>query len=89
MFDATSSYMDPLNLEGEKQIQIAVFMTGFDSVTHGNDEYILLTSPDSLPGDYHRFYQLPNDTRTLDELMGVMELAEEYSAFPYVSRSLG
>jgi hypothetical protein len=89
MFDTTSPYMNLLIPERERQVQIAVFMTGFDSVTHGNDEYILLTSPDSIPGDYHRFYQLPNDTRTLDELIGVMQVAEEYSTFPYVSRSLG
>jgi len=71
-----------------KEVQLAVFMTGFDSVTHGNDEYILLTAPSTTPGDYHRFYQLPNDTRTLKELIGVMEVAEEFNEFPFVSRSL-
>lgn len=87
MFDTTSPYLIIPALE--KQMQLAVFMTGFDSVTHGNDEYILLTSPHTAPGGYHQFYQLPNDTRTLKELMGVMEVAGEFNEFPFVSRSLG
>jgi hypothetical protein len=88
MYDTTSPYLNLVIPTVEKQMQLAVFMTGFDSVTHGNDEYILLTSPTTSPGDYHQFYQLPNDTRTLKELMGVMEVAEEYNEFPFVSRSL-
>jgi hypothetical protein len=88
MNDTTSPYLNLVIPVMEKQMQLAVFMTGFDSVTHGNDEYILLTSPNTSPGDYHRFYQLPNDTRTLKELMGVMEVAEEFNVFPYVSRSI-
>jgi hypothetical protein len=88
MFDTTSPYLNLVIPALEKQMQLAVFMTGFDSVTHGNDEYILLTSPTTVPGDYHRFYQLPNDPRTLKELIGVMEVAEEYNEFPYVSRSI-
>lgn len=88
MYDTTSPYLNLVIPTMEKQMQLAVFMTGFDSVTHGNDEYILLTSSNTSPGDYHRFYQLPNDTRTLKELIGVMEVAEEYNEFPFVSRSL-
>jgi hypothetical protein len=88
MYDTTSPYLNLVIPAMEKQMQLAVFMTGFDSVTHGNDEYILLTSPNTSPGDYHRFYQLPNDTLTLKELIGVMEVAEEFNVFPYVSRSL-
>ena len=86
MYDTTSPYLVITAME--KQMQLAVFMTGFDSVTHGNDEYILLTSPNTSPGDYHRFYQLPNDSRTLNELIGVMAVAEEYNVFPYVNRSI-
>lgn len=88
MHDTTSPYLSLVIPTMVKEVQLAVFMTGFDSVTHGNDEYILLTSPSTTPGDYHRFYQLPNDTRTLKELIGVMEVAEEYNEFPFVSRSL-
>ncbi|MGA7828541.1 MAG: hypothetical protein WCA04_12810 [Geobacteraceae bacterium] len=88
MYDTTSPYLTLVIPAMVKEMQLAVFMTGFDSVTHGNDEYILLTSPNTLPGDYHRFYQLPNDRKTLKELQGVMELAEEYTEFPFVSRSL-
>ena len=86
MFDTTSPYLVIPALE--KQMQLAVFMTGFDSVTHGNDEYILLTAPHIAPGGYHQFYQLPNALKTLKELMGVMEVAGEFNEFPYVSRSL-
>lgn len=89
MFDTMTPYVNPVVPELEEQMQLAVFMTGFDSVTPGNDEYILLTSPDTSPGDYHRFYQLPNDRKTVCELMGVMATAEQLSSIPYVSRSLG
>lgn len=88
MHDTTSPYLSLVIPAMVKEMQLAVFMTGFDSVTHGNDEYILLTSPSTNPGDYHRFYQLPNDSRTLKELIGVMEVAVEYNEFPFVSRSI-
>lgn len=88
MYDTTSPYLSLVIPTKVKEMQLAVFMTGFDSITHGNDEYILLTSPNTLPGDYHRFYQLPNDMKTLKELESVMEVAEEYNEYPFVSRSL-
>ncbi len=89
MFDTLSPYVNPVMPEQQDEMQLAVFMTGFDSVTSGNDEYIILTSPDTVPGDYHRFYQLPNDSRTVAELMGVMESAGKLNSIPYVNRSIG
>lgn len=69
--------LPPLNrlfvsLYGTENRQPALVMTGFDSVTVGNDEYILLTRPDRERGEIREYYQLPNDARTLNELMGVI-----------------
>jgi hypothetical protein len=47
-------------------------MPGFDSVTVGNDEYLLLTPHEHEMGQFREYFQLPNDPRTLRELMDVI-----------------
>lgn len=73
MFDFTQSQRLFLPLYGSEYRQPALATTGFDWVTVGNDEYILLTSPDHAKGEIREYFQLPNDTKTVSELMGVIE----------------
>ncbi|MEA5114292.1 MAG: hypothetical protein VB050_09700 [Geobacteraceae bacterium] len=72
MFDETQSYHLPLSLERSNIPRIAVIMPGFDSVTMGNDEYLLLTPQENETGDMREYFQLPNDPRTVRELLDVI-----------------
>lgn len=72
MFDETQPYHLPLSLERGNFLRIAVIMPGFDSVTLGNDEYLLLTPHEHETGDMREYFQLPNDPRTVRELMDVI-----------------
>ena len=72
MFDETQSYQFPLSLETSSFPRFAVIMPGFDSVTSGNDEYLLLTPLEHETGDFREYFQLPNDPKTVRELMDVI-----------------
>lgn len=72
MIDETPSYHYPLSLERSNMPRIAVIMPGFDSVTMGNDEYLLLTPQENETGDMREYFQLPNDPKTVRELMDVI-----------------
>ena len=72
MFDETQPYHFPLSLERSSIPRFAVIIPGFDSVTMGNDEYLLLTPQEHETGDMREYFQLPNDPRTVRELMNIM-----------------
>jgi len=61
-----------LPLLGSEYQQPALVTAGFDSVTEGNDEYIVLTRPDRAKGEVREYFQLPNDPKTVRELMVVI-----------------
>jgi len=73
MFDLPLPQRLFLSLYGSEYRQPALVTTGFDSVTVGNDEYILLTRPDRVRGEIREYFQLPNDEKTLGELMDVID----------------
>lgn len=62
------------------------FMSGFDAVSSGNDEYILLTPSDREVGEVRQFYQLPNDAGTVQEMMSMAPHGSE--SIPYLCPSL-
>jgi hypothetical protein len=72
MSDEKWPYKIPLSLERSSFPHCAVIMPGFDSVTIGNDEYLLLTPHEYETGEIREYFQLPNDQRTLRELMDVI-----------------
>ncbi len=72
MFDETQPYQLPLSWESSSFPRFAVIMPGFDSVTTGNDEYLLLTPQENETGHFREYFQLPNDPRTVRELMDVI-----------------
>jgi len=72
MSDDKWPYKIPLSLQRSSFPQCAVIMPGFDSVTVGNDEYLLLTPHEHETGQIREYFQLPNDPRTLSELMDVI-----------------
>lgn len=51
--------------------ELIVYLDCFEYVDSESPEYLLL-SPDLAPGDMHRLIQLPNDKRTIKELMTVI-----------------
>ena len=71
MFDFPSFYQVLHARPGDRFQLAALIMTGFDSVTAGNDEYILLTPPDHETGEIREYFQFPNDPKTVRELMEV------------------
>ncbi|MRR58197.1 MAG: hypothetical protein EG824_08310 [Deltaproteobacteria bacterium] len=77
MFDFPSIYQFLHSRPGNRSQQAALIMTGFDSVTVGNDEYILLTPPDHERGEIREYYQFPNDPKTVRELMDVIGSSSE------------
>ncbi|NMC73781.1 MAG: hypothetical protein GYA56_05390 [Geobacteraceae bacterium] len=72
MFDETRPYHFPLSREASNIPRFAVIMPGFESVAAGNDEYLLLTPQEHETGDIREYFQLPNDPRTVRELMEVI-----------------
>lgn len=83
MSDETQSHKIPLSLERSSFPQFAVIMPGFDSVTIGNDEYLLLTPQEHETGEIREYFQLPNDPRTVREFMDVIGTAPEGDWIPF------
>jgi hypothetical protein len=86
MLDFPSIYQFLQARPGNRSQQAALIMTGFDSVTVGNDEYILLTPPDHERGEIREYFQFPNDPKTVRELMQVIGSSQE--ATPWLSHLL-
>jgi len=61
----------------------ALMISGFDSVTAGNDEYILLTPSENEPLEIREYFQLPNDPKTVRELMRVIGASEDSDGNPF------
>jgi hypothetical protein len=70
----------------ETSPRLVFFMSGFDAVNSGNDEYILLTPSDREVGEIRQFYQLPNDAGTIKEMMHMA--ADAGGDVPYICPSL-
>jgi len=83
MFDETRPYQLPLSWESSSFPRFAVIMPGFDSVTTGNDEYLLLTPQENETGHFREYFQLPNDPRTVRELMNVIGPDTEENWVPF------
>ncbi len=61
----------------------ALMIPGFDSVAIGNDEYILLTPVEREPLEIREYFQLPNDPKTVAELMRVIGPGDESEGNPF------
>ncbi len=85
MFDESQQCHAPLSLEKSNFTRLAVVMPGFDSVTMGNDEYMLLTPQENEYGFMREYFQLPNDSTTVRELMKVMGPATVGEWIPFDS----
>jgi hypothetical protein len=76
MFDINSRIGNFRSRNRNKSQHPTFLLVGFDFVTIGNEDYILLTPPDYGQGEIHRFIQLPNDPRTMSELLEMLETSE-------------
>lgn len=72
MFDINSKIRNSRNRSRNKSQHPTILLAGFDFVTIGNEDYILLTPPDYGQGEIHRFIQLPNDPHTVSELLQML-----------------